>query len=126
MSAAYQVVCPGGVIICAAECRDGFPDHGRYRELLASASSPEALLAEIGSQRETIPDQWQAQIQARIQADCHVIVHTTYLSDSDLAAVHLRQTADVSASVAAAVRAAGAQARVCVLPEGPQTIPYLP
>ncbi len=125
MSAAYQVVRPGGVIICAAECRDGFPDHGGYRDLLASASSPEALLAGIAARRETISDQWQVQIQARIQADCEVIVHTSHLSDDDLAAVHLRQTDDPSASVAAAVRAAGAGARVCVLPEGPQTIPYV-
>jgi nickel-dependent lactate racemase len=125
MSAAYQVVRPGGVIICAAECRDGFPDHGSYRELLASASSPEALLADIVSRPNTVPDQWQAQIQARIQTDCQVIVHTSYLSDVDLAAVHLQQTADLSATVAAAVRSVGAAARVCVLPEGPQTIPYL-
>jgi nickel-dependent lactate racemase len=125
MSAAYQIVRPGGVIICAAECRDGFPDHGSYRELLTSASSPAALLADIASRPNTVPDQWQAQIQARIQADCRVIVHTTYLSDTDLAAVHLEQTDDPSASVAAAVRLAGAAARVCVLPEGPQTIPYL-
>ncbi len=34
MSAAAQIVRPGGVIICAAECRDGFPDHGPYRETL--------------------------------------------------------------------------------------------
>ena len=40
MSAAFQVTRPGGVIVCAAECRDGFPDHGSYREVLASASSP--------------------------------------------------------------------------------------
>src|ERR1039458_6278641 len=125
MSAAYQVVRPGGVIICAAECRDGFPDHGSYGELLASASSPEALLADIVSRPNTVPDQWQAQIQARIQTDCQVIVHTSYLSDVDLAAVHLQQTADLSATVAAAVRSVGAAARVCVLPEGPQTIPYL-
>jgi nickel-dependent lactate racemase len=125
MSAAYQVVRPGGVIVCAAECRDGFPDHGSYRELLTSASSPQALLADIASRRETVPDQWQVQIQARIQADCRVIVHTTYLSDADLAAAHLEQTADPSAAVAAALRSAGAGARVCVLPEGPQTIPYL-
>ena len=30
------VVKPGGTIVCAAECRDGFPDHGSYREVLAS------------------------------------------------------------------------------------------
>ena len=49
MSAAYKVVKPGGVIVCAAECRDGFPDHGSYREVLASADSPSALLAEISA-----------------------------------------------------------------------------
>ena len=40
MSAAATVVEPGGTIVCAAECRDGFPDHGSYREVLASAASP--------------------------------------------------------------------------------------
>ena len=34
MSAAAKVVKPGGLIVCAAECRDGFPGHGSYRQLL--------------------------------------------------------------------------------------------
>ncbi len=125
MSAAFQVARPGATIICAAECRDGFPDHGSYREVLASGSSPQALFDLINDRVETIPDQWQVQIQARIQAQCEVIMHTSYLSDDDLASAHLRQTEDVSETVARALREAGPQARVCVLPEGPQTIPYL-
>ncbi|MFD0660199.1 nickel-dependent lactate racemase family protein [Thermocatellispora tengchongensis] len=125
MSAAYQVVKPGGVIVCAAECRDGFPDHGSYREVLASAPSPRALLEEIAARPHTVPDQWQVQIQARVQDGARVIMHTGYLGDDDLAAAHLEQTADVSATVAEALAAAGPGARVCVLPEGPQTIPYL-
>ncbi|WP_055479894.1 nickel-dependent lactate racemase [Sphaerimonospora mesophila] len=119
MSAAAQVVRPGGTIICAAECRDGFPDHGSYRDVLTSAASPEALLAEISRRAETVSDQWQVQIQARIQRHAHVIMHTSYLDDADLAAAHLEQTGDI----AAAVRAL--PGRVCVLPEGPMTIPYL-
>lgn len=126
MSAAYQVVRPGGVVVCAAECRDGFPDHGSYRSVLASAASPQALLAEIMARPQTVPDQWQVQIQARIQSGCRVVMHTAYLSDAELAAAHLEQTADISATVAQALAAAGPGARVCVLPEGPQTIPYLP
>ena len=46
ISAAATVVRPGGTIVCAAECRDGFPDHGSYREVLASAESPKALFDE--------------------------------------------------------------------------------
>ncbi|SNT45077.1 nickel-dependent lactate racemase [Actinacidiphila glaucinigra] len=125
MSAAYQVVRPGGTIVCAAECRDGFPDHGSYRRVLASAPSPQALLNEISARTETIPDQWQVQIQARIQSGSQVIMHTSFLSDEELAAAHLRQTRDISATVAEALAAAGPHARVCVLPEGPQTIPYV-
>ena len=47
LAAGAGVVRPGGTIICAAECRDGFPDHGSYREVLASQPSPEALLRAI-------------------------------------------------------------------------------
>ncbi|AWS43435.1 nickel-dependent lactate racemase [Streptosporangium sp. 'caverna'] len=125
MSAAFQVVRPGGVIVCAAECRDGFPDHGSYREVLASAPSPQALLDAIAARPVTVPDQWQVQIQARIQAGARVVVHTSYLSDADLAEAHLERTDDIAATVTEALAAAGPGARVCVLPEGPQTIPYL-
>ncbi|MEU4411455.1 nickel-dependent lactate racemase [Streptosporangium sp. NPDC023963] len=125
MSAAFQVVRPGGVIVCAAECRDGFPDHGSYREVLASEPSPRALLDAIAARPVTVPDQWQVQIQARIQAGARVVMHTSHLSDADLATAHLEQTGDIAATVTEALAAAGPGARVCVLPEGPQTIPYL-
>ena len=53
MSAAAQVVRPGGVIVAAAECRDGFPEHGGYRELLGAYPDMAALLADIeGPARE--------------------------------------------------------------------------
>ncbi|ROP42123.1 nickel-dependent lactate racemase [Saccharothrix texasensis] len=125
MSAAHQVVRPGGTIVCAAECRDGFPDHGSYRQVLASAPSPKALFEDISARVDTVPDQWQVQIQARIQSTSRVVMRTSYLSDADLAAAHLEQTGDISATVARALADAGPGARVCVLPEGPQTIPYL-
>ncbi|MEV7805534.1 nickel-dependent lactate racemase [Microbispora sp. NPDC088329] len=119
MSAAAQVVRPGGTIVCAAECRDGFPDHGSYRDILTSAASPDALFEEISRRTETVPDQWQVQIQARIQRHARVVMHTSHLSDADLAAAHLEQTGDIAATVRAL------PGRVCVLPEGPMTIPYL-
>src|ERR1700678_1777785 len=125
MSAARQIARPGGTIVCAAECRDGFPDHGSYRQVLASAPSPQALLEAILARPQTVPDQWQVQIQAQIQAANRVVMHTSYLSDSDLAAAHLEQADDLTTAVADALAAAGPGARLCVLPEGPQTIPYL-
>jgi nickel-dependent lactate racemase len=125
MSAGMTVVKPGGTIVCAAECRDGFPDHGSYREVLASEPSPEALLATIAARERTVPDQWQVQVQAKVQAHADVVVRSSYLSAEDLASAHLGHTDDVAATVADALGRAGRDARVCVLPEGPQTIPYV-
>lgn len=125
MSAARQIVRPGGTIVCAAECRDGFPDHGSYRQVLASQPSPRALLDAIAARSQTVPDQWQVQIQAQIQAANRVVMYTSYLSDSELAAAHLEQTRDIAATITDALAAAGPGARLCVLPEGPQTIPYI-
>ena len=125
MSAAAQVVRPGGAIVCAAECRDGFPSHGSYREELTAAASPAALLEAIAARTTTVPDQWQIQIQAGIQARSRVIVHTSYLSDEELSEAHLEQTADVEATVWHLLDAAGPEARVCVLPYGPLTVPYV-
>ena len=125
MSAAAQVVKPGGTIVCAAECRDGFPDHGSYRSELTAAASPQALLDAIAARDRAVPDQWQIQIQAAIQAQARVVMHTSFLSDGELAAAHLEQTDDVGSTVEEALAAAGPEATVCVLPEGPRTIPYV-
>ena len=125
MSAAAQVIKPGGLIVCAAECRDGFPDHGSYRSELSSAASPGELLESIAQRSETVPDQWQIQIQAGIQTRARVVMHTSFLSDEELAEAHLEQTGDIDATVHDALAAAGPDARVCILPEGPQTIPYV-
>ncbi len=125
MSAAAEVVEPGGAIVVVAECRDGFPDHGSYRTELEAAGSPVALLETIARRETTVPDQWQVQIQAAIQSRSRVLVHTSFLSDAELAAAHLEPAHDVAATVEELLSAAGPDARVCVLPEGPQTIPYV-
>src|SRR5262249_55607471 len=44
MSAAAKIVKSGGSIVCAAECRDGIPNHGAYGQILTSQPSPRALL----------------------------------------------------------------------------------
>ncbi len=125
MSAAATVVRRGGTILCAAECRDGFPDHGSYREVLASRSSPQALLDEISGRQHTVPDQWQVQVQAAIQVKARVGVHSDHLSDADLRSAHLEPVPDLAEAVDRALAEGGPGARVCVLPEGPQTIPYV-
>ena len=85
MSAAATGGPAGGTIVCAAECRDGFPDHGSYREVLASEESPEALFDDISPRARPSRTSGRSQIQASLQIharrrDAHV-----YLTDAALA-----------------------------------------
>ena len=125
MSAAAQIVRKGGAIICAAECSDGVPDHGRYKEILAGGESPEGLLKMINTPGYRSHDQWQVQIQAQIQLQAEVYLKSSYLAPEQVRAAHLTPVDDIESTVWEALRRQGEDARICVLPEGPQTIPYV-
>lgn len=125
MSAAAQIVKPGGSIIVAAECWDGLPDHGEYARLLRMASSPAELLAQIRALAAPVQDQWEAQIQAQIQLKADVYVKSSYLSDDTIQAALLKPCESVEETVAELLRRYGPEATVCVLPEGPMTVPCI-
>ena len=125
MSAAVKIVKEGGTIICAAECRDGIPNHGAYGELLTTRNSPRELLDMIMTPGFSRPDQWQVQIQAQIQLKARVLVKADGLSTDQLRSAKFDPIADVSDTVKDALASAGPDARLCVLPQGPQTVPYL-
>ncbi len=125
MSAAAKVVKRAGTIVCAAECSDGLPSHGSYGQVLASQPSPQKLLAMINTPGYSVPDQWQVQIQALIQMKATVLVKTRGLTPDEVRAAHFEPVDDVGAVVSEAMRTAGPNATLCVLPQGPQTIPYL-
>jgi nickel-dependent lactate racemase len=125
MSAAAQVVRPGGAIVMAAECRDGVPEHGLYGQLLSAHRSPEEVLEDICSATGDRQDQWQAQLQAIIQQKARVYVYSDGLSDEQIRSALLYPCRDIEATLAELVEQFGPQARMCVLPEGPQTIPYI-
>ena len=124
MSAAASVVRDGGTIICAAECRDGLPDHGSYGTMLDFAGSPAELMRRILAAPTTTPDQWQVQVQARIQAKARVLLKADGLSDATVRRAHLEPVDDVTDALERLL-ARDPGATVCVLPEGPQTIPYV-
>jgi nickel-dependent lactate racemase len=125
MSAAALVVKPGGSIIIAAECWDGLPDHGKYAELLQTASSPEELLAVIHSSGLVQQDQWQVQIQAQLQMKADIYVKSSYLDPQTVRRAMLNPCNLVEETLAVLLDRYGPDATICVLPEGPMTIPYV-
>jgi nickel-dependent lactate racemase len=124
MSAAAQIVKPGGDIIIAAECWDGLPAHGEYGRLLREADSPEALLETVMVPGFRCRDQWEAQIQAQIQRKAHVHVYADGLTDDELRAAMVTPCHDIGETARRLLREKP-RATIAVLPEGPQTVPYV-
>jgi lactate racemase len=125
MSAAAQVVKPGGAIVIAAECWDGIPEHGLFGQLLAEASSVEDLLATIRQPGFSKQDQWQAQVLGQILQKAEVYVHSTHLSAEQIRKAMLQPAESVEETIAGLVSRYGSKTQICVLPEGPVTIPYV-
>ncbi len=125
MSAASQVVRQGGAIIMAAACEDGLPDHGLYAELLRRGGSPQGVLEMISQPGFVAQDQWQVQIQAQIQSRAEVFVFSDGLTAAQIAGALFTPCRDIALEIQRLSDRYAPQARICVLPEGPQTIPYL-
>jgi nickel-dependent lactate racemase len=125
VSAASQVVKQGGAILIAAACEDGLPDHGQYAALLRKAGTPEGVLEMISRPGFCQQDQWQVQIQAQIQKCAEVHVFSDGLTDEQINQAMLIPCRDIDATLGALLQRYGPQARLCVLPEGPMTIPYI-
>ncbi len=70
-------------------------------------------------------DQWQAQIQAQIQLKADVYVFSENLTDEQIRSALLLPCHDIQATLAKLQEHYGGEARICVLPEGPQTVPYI-
>jgi hypothetical protein len=109
----------------AAACSQGVPAGSHFQKLLALEDSPAALLQRIESPGFHQPEQWQVQVQALIQRQARVYLKAEGVTDAEIRAAHLLPCADIAETVAQLLREFGATARIAVLPQGPQTIPYL-
>jgi nickel-dependent lactate racemase len=125
MSAAARIVKKGGAIILAADCWDGIPEHGQYKKLLFEAAGPSALLRKMRACNGWGLDSWQAHIHAAICRKARVYLFSHNLTDEQIERAMLRPCRDIAATVDRLLEFYGRDASICVLPEGPQTIPYV-
>jgi lactate racemase len=125
LSAANQIVRQGGSILIATACEDGLPNHGRYAALLAEAGSPQGVIDMISKPGFCAQDQWQVQIQAQIQRRADVYVYSDGLTDEQIERALFIPCRNLEQTVSQLLEKYGSEARICVIPEGPQVIPYL-
>ncbi|MDP6771202.1 MAG: nickel-dependent lactate racemase [Anaerolineales bacterium] len=125
LSAAAQIVKNGGSIVCASECSDGIPDHGEYGKIIQGTENIEQLSSLVNCPSYRRHDQWQVQLQVAIQQKAHVYLKSDYLSDQQIHAAYMYPVYDIGAKVRELLSIHGPNSKVCVLPQGPQTIPFV-
>jgi nickel-dependent lactate racemase len=93
--------------------------------MLREAGDPRSLLDRILQPGFAVQDQWTAQIQAQVLLKASVYVKSEYLSDRQIEDALLRPAHSLEETVSELVGRFGTKARICVIPEGPMTIPFL-
>ena len=123
MTAAEAAAKDGAVIIMVAECADGTGGEDFYRSL-RDCASPAALYAKAAAtpQSETIPDQWESQILARILMKHTVIFVTRRELETTVREMKMDYAESVDEALARARKLKGAGASVAIIPDGVSVI----
>lgn len=118
MTAAESCVREGGVIICVSESSDGVGGDDFLRSFREEPSNETLMRGFLNTPRaETIPDQWQSQIFARVLMRATVIFVST-LDDQTVRDLHMTPARDLDEAMAVADQLVGADSRVTVIPDG--------
>lgn len=112
----------GGVIIMVAACNDGHGGESFMRTMTQPLSASD-ILAQIEAtpKKDTVPDQWESQILARILSKFHVVLVTQ--ADPELVtAMKMHPATDLEQALQIAERLLGRTPAITVIPEGISTI----
>ena len=122
MTAGEATCKPGGVIIMAAACNDGHGGESFMKTMTQDLTAAE-ILAQIQAtpKQDTVPDQWESQILARILSRFRVVL----VSECDpglVKAMKMHPARDLSQALQIAEELLGCYSAVTVIPEGISTI----
>ena len=119
MTAAEACVKKGGVIVMCAEASDGTGGDSFFHWFADRKSSAEVVrdIMDI-SPSETVPDQWEAQILARIMEKATCIFVTGENNREIVEAMHLIWAPNVDEAVGMAVKLVGQGGVTTVIPDG--------
>ena len=119
LTTAADAAADGAALIICAECADGIGGDSFYKAL-SECANPEALLEDIRRvpMDETVPDQWQYQILARILEKHHVYFVARKEMEEAVNAMKMEYAPSLEEAYARARALKGASARVAVIPNG--------
>jgi len=124
MDTAASIVRNGGVIVIAAECRDGLGGHEEFLKIVKGCKNADEILERI-KKREPIIDQWEAQILARDLKKAKIILVSDKISEKDAHNLLLEPAKSLDEALELAYEALGRRKglRTVVIPEGPYVVP---
>lgn len=119
LTTAADAAADGAALIICAECADGIGGDSFYKAL-SECAGPTELLEEIRRvpMDETVPDQWQYQILARILEKHHVYFVARKDMEEAVNAMKMEYAPSLEEAYARARALKGASARVAVIPNG--------
>jgi len=116
---------PGGTLIIAATCSDGFgSDEFRAAQDRLVAMGASAFLDTLTAKRFADVDEWQTEMQMKPMRIGRICLYTDGLSAEERVATGVEIVDDLDAAIADAITRAGDPA-VAVIPEGPYVVPVV-
>ena len=122
MTAGEATCKDGGVIIMVAACNDGHGGESFMQTMTQDIPAAE-ILAKIQAtpKKDTVPDQWESQILARILSKFHVVL-ISQCEANLVRAMKMHPADDLDQALQIAERLLGRKGDIAVIPEGISTI----
>ena len=125
MALGEMAVKEGGTIISVNECSDGVGvGQEDFKNLIFSGMEHQEIYDKILNKEIIVPDQWEIQILARVLMKAEIYIVST-LKENEIGNIGLKFAPSVEEAINLSLKKHGENAKILILPNGPQILPLL-
>lgn len=115
----------GGSIISVNECIEGVGvGQDKFKELIFSGKSPKEIYNKILNKEIIVPDQWEIQVLTRILMKAEIYL-VSNMREEEIGNIGLKYASNVESAINQALIKHGENAKILILPNGPQILPFI-
>ncbi|MFX1446008.1 MAG: nickel-dependent lactate racemase [Promethearchaeota archaeon] len=123
MAIGEMAVKENGTIISVNELSDGI-GHDNFKELIYSGKTPKKIYEQVLNKEIIVPDQWEIQVLTRIMMKAEIYV-ISRLKEGEIGNIGLKYATNVEEAIKMSLKKYGENAKILILPNGPQMLPIL-